>query len=176
MFAVVEFEVFVLMSMTLRLRLLQKSGLLQSRLAAHGLSLDDGHRISKIVAEALGDDASFFDNLKGKLSIAGRDPASLEFESVLWPGFVFRADLTGEARYHYVGQPIPTTSLRDLKVWSVDVDEFDRRYGPLALGRKWPIFDEHLSANVECEFEYDERTYGAGFSWGLFLFAAQNWE
>jgi hypothetical protein len=178
---VLEFEVFVLLTMKLRLKMSQKLDHLEAKLTDHGLTVADGERIHDRVAQALGDEISFFDNLTHLLG-ADRGSTSLKFTSVLWPEFDFTA-VAGEGRqtasalYRHVradGQRVDSPT--ELPLWGLDLDEFAAQFGPLKLGSQWPLFDEHIPAYAEHEFEWNGWPYGAGFSWGLFMFAAQSWE
>lgn len=87
----IDFEVYLLMTMKLRIKMSHKEDQLAAKVADRGLSVDDAERIHERVAEALGDEASYFRNMKKLLGIAGQDATSVEYSSILWPGFDFTA-------------------------------------------------------------------------------------
>jgi hypothetical protein len=89
--AAVDFEVYLLMTMKLRIRMSHKEFQLDTKLAEHGLSVGEAEHIHERVAETLGDEASYFQNMKKLLGIADQDAASFEYDSVFWPGFSFNA-------------------------------------------------------------------------------------
>lgn len=62
--AIVEFEVYVLMTMKLRIRMSHEEAELESKLAERGLSVDEAERIYERLAETLGDAASYVENMK----------------------------------------------------------------------------------------------------------------
>lgn len=93
--AVIDFEVYLLMTMKLRISMSHKESQLEARLAERWLSLGDAERIHEQVAEALGAEASRFENLKNLLGIPDNDARSLKYRSVLWPEFDFTA-IAGE--------------------------------------------------------------------------------
>jgi hypothetical protein len=178
---IVDFEVYVLMTMKPRLKMSQKLDQLEAKLAAHGFTQADGEHVHARVARALGDEATFFGNL-AKLLGAQREVTSLTFRSALWPEFAFEAS-TGEggrtvsAQYRRTDGATPDVAAPvGQPVWSLDVDEFAAHFGPLTLGRQWPLFDESLPNYAEHEFVWNGWRWGAGFSWGLFMFAAEFWE
>lgn len=180
--AIVDFEVHLLMTMKLRIRMSHKEAQLQNKLTEHSISAGDAERIHERVTEALGDEASYFGNLKKLLGIADHDAASLEYNSVLWPGFDFNAiaDEGGRlksARYQHTKRDSPSVdSPIDLPIWSMDVGEFTEHFGPMRGGRQWSLFDKILPAYEEYEFPWDGESYGAGFSWGLFMYSAKSWD
>jgi len=179
--AVVDFEVYVLMTMKLRLKMSQKLAELEAKLADHGLTPSDGERIHARVTKALDDEATFFDNLAKFVGIQ-HDRSSLRFDSELWPDFAFTATVGDDQRiesagYRRVSGHAPyVESPIGRQVWSLDVDEFTTRFGPMTPGSQLSIFDESLPNYREYEFEWDGWPWGAGFSWGLFMFAAEDWE
>jgi hypothetical protein len=63
-----------------------------------------------------------------------------------------------------------------LPMWSMDFTEFTEQFGPMTSGRKWPACDKLLPAYEEYEFSWAGESYGAGFSWGLFMFSALSWD
>jgi hypothetical protein len=62
--ALIEFEVYLLMTMKLRIRMSHKEFQLDTKLAEHGLSVGEAEHIHERVAETLGDEASYFQNMK----------------------------------------------------------------------------------------------------------------
>ena len=180
--AIVDFEVYLLMTMKLRIRMSHKEAQLEAKLAEHGFSVDDGERLHERVAEALADEASYFGNMKKLLGIADQDATSLEYSSVLWPGFDFNAiasedGLLESARYWHTRRCSPTAdSPIGLPIWSMDVTEFTQQFGPMRGSRRWSLFDKLLPAYEEYEFPWNGESYGAGFSWGLFMFSAKSWD
>lgn len=180
--ASVDFEVYVLMTMKLRMSMSQNTDLLHAKLSEHGLSVEDGERVRDRVGSFLGDDACYFHNLKVLLTGQSSDATSLEFTSALWPDFDFKAvaDGSGPARsirYWRVRGDIPLVeSPRAFAPWGVDIDDFARRFGPLTPGPLRPLDDPYLANYQEYGFNWGGRGYGAGFSWGLFMFAAQDWD
>ena len=179
--AIVDFEVYLLMTMKLRIRMSHQEAQLKAKLAEQGFSVDDGERIHERVAEALGDEASYFGNMRKLLGIADQNATSLQHSSVLWPGFDFNAigskdGLLESARYWHTGRDsITADSPIGLPIWSMDVTEFTEQFGPMRGGRQWSPFDKLLPAYEEYEFPWRGESYGAGFSWGLFMFAAKSW-
>ena len=90
--AVVDFEVYLLMTMKPRLSLSDTSGLLDSKLAMVGLSMDGAKRIRDRIAGALSVESSRFRDMKTLLGVGDEGAATfLKYSSVLWPGFEFRA-------------------------------------------------------------------------------------
>lgn len=178
--AIIEFEVYLLMTMKLRM-VNADARLLQAKLAEFGLSVRDAENTHERVTEALGDKASYFGNMKKLLGIADQDAASLEYSSVLWPGFGFNA-IAGEegvlesARYwHTKRDSRGVDSPIGLPAWSVDITEFTEYFGPMTGGQKWSLFDKLLPGHEEYEFRWDGERYGAAFSWGLFLWVTTLW-
>lgn len=109
--AIVEFEAYLLMTMKLRVKMSQKEAQLEAKLAQQGLSIDDAQRVHDRVADVLGGEASYFRNMK---KLVGADPAatSLEYSSVLWPGFHFKAIASEDgrlesARYWHTKRDLP---------------------------------------------------------------------
>ncbi|SIH25286.1 Uncharacterised protein [Mycobacteroides abscessus subsp. abscessus] len=189
--AVFDFEVYVLMSMELRLGMASdpaKKLRLQHKLAEHGLTTEDGKRIHGQVLEALVDEDSFFTNLK-KLLGTQTDAKEVVFASGLWPEFEFKANSNDDgqirsARYWHTRKPAPPSQLdspNDVAHWSMDLEEFAEHFGPVKLVEQLPLFHEFLPAYEEHQFEWVDkygqtRDYGAGFSWGLFMSAGQFWD
>jgi hypothetical protein len=180
--AIVDFEVYLLMTMKLRIKMSHQELQMEAKLAEHGLSVVDAERIHEQVAQTLGDESSYFENMKTLLGIADQDATSVEYNSVLWPGFSFNATASGDgtlesARYRHTRRDSPSVdSPTQLPIWSMDVTEFAEQYGPLKSGRKWPVSDKLLPGYEEYEFSWAGETYGAGFSWGLFMFSAMSWD
>jgi hypothetical protein len=179
--AVVEFEIYVLMTMKLRLKMSQKLDQLEVKLVDHGFTPADAERIHGQLVEALGDETTFFYNL-ARLLGAHPEGTSLTFKSVLWPEFAFVATV-GEggriesAQYRRIGGAASDVdSPTGRPCWSLDLAEFATLFGPVTLGRQWPLFDEYLPNYQECEFDWNGWPWGAGFCWGLFMFAAESWE
>ncbi|WP_078345168.1 hypothetical protein [Mycobacteroides chelonae] len=189
--AVFDFEVYVLMTMKLRLKMTSDPDeklRLQNKLAEYDLTLADGERVHDQIGGLLVDEDSFFTNLR---SIMGTDAnaTELSFTSVLWPEFDFKAtaDANGRlesARYWHTRRPIARPHLdspNDVSYWSMDLDEFSEHFGPINRVVQRPLFDELLPAYEEHQFDWiDEyghtRDYGAGFCWGLFMFVGQSWD
>jgi hypothetical protein len=179
--AIIDFEIYLLMTMQLRMRMSHKEAHLEAKLAENGFSVDDAARVHARIAEALGEEAVAFESLKNLLDIADPDSVSLEYSSVFWPGFEFKAvagkdGLLDAARYwHTRHDSYDIDSPTELPIWSMDVTEFTERFGPMRRGRQWPLFDEVLPGYEEYEFPWNGESYGAGFNWGLFMFAAKSW-
>lgn len=179
--AILDFEVYLLMTMKLRMVSEEESKLLEAKLAEHGFSVVDAQRVHERVAKALGDEASYFGNMQKLLSIADQNATSLGYSSALWPGFDFNAianeeGLLESARYRHTRRDSSTAdSPIQLPVWSVDVTEFTERFGPMTGGHQWSLFDKLLPAHEEYEFVWNGEHYGAAFSWGLFLWVTKLW-
>jgi hypothetical protein len=180
--AVVDFEVYLLITMKPRLSLADTRGLLDAKLATIGLSLDDAVRIHDRVAEALSEETSRFQDMKTLLGVVDEQATSLKYSSVLWPGFEFNAHagvngLLESAGYTHKEHPaLDVESPAELAAWSCDIAEFDERFGPTVRRGKRPFFDDILPAYEEYEFLWNGDRYGAGFLWGLFLSSAAYWE
>lgn len=180
--AVVDFEVYLLMMMKPLLSLKNTRGLLEARLSAIGLSLDEAVRIHDRVAEALNNETSRFRDMKTLLGVVDEDATSLTYTSVLWPGFEFsaHADVNGlleSAGYTHIEHiSLDVESPVELAAWSCDIPEFDERFGPAISRAKRPLFDDILPAYDSYEFLWQGDRYSAGFLWGLFLQASMVWE
>lgn len=180
--AVVNFEVYLLMTMKPRLSLKDTRDLLDAKLAKAGLSLDEAVRIHDRVAEALSEATSRFRDMKTLLGVLDEDATSLKYNSVLWPGFKFNAyaDANGlleSAGYtHTEHTSLDVESPAQLAAWSCDIPEFDECFGPAIRRTKRPLFDDILPAEEAYEFLWNEDRYGAEFLWGLFLQASMVWE
>jgi len=180
--AVIDFEVYLLMTMKLRMLMAGKESLLKAKLAEHELTIEQAMQIHERVTEALGAEASRFENMKKLLGMIGPDASSLKYSSVLWPGFDFTAvagddgvlDSAGyrHTRHDSLGVDSPT----ELPTWSVDSAEFAKHFGALTLRGKWPLFDEFLPGYEEYEFPWKGERYGARFIWGLFLSSSMYWD
>ena len=57
----------------------------------------------------------------------------------------------------------------------MDVADFTQHFGPTTIGYRSDLFDATLPAHEGHDFNWKGRTYRAGFSWGLFLFASLMW-
>ncbi|RAU89692.1 hypothetical protein DQP58_26040 [Mycobacterium colombiense] len=170
------------MTMKIRMAMAGMQSQLETKLAEHGLTLDQASQIHKRVGEALSDDASRFQSMQQVLGIAGSEATSLGYTSVLWPGFDFKATasesgLLKTAGYRHTRRSSSTVdSPTELPIWSVDVNEFQTHFGSLTLRGKWPLFDEFLPAYEEYEFGWKGERYGARFIWGLFLSSSIYWD
>nr|WP_240316586.1 hypothetical protein [Mycobacterium persicum] len=179
--AIIDFEIYLLMTMKLRISMSRKQAQLEAKLAEHRLSIDDAECIHKRVAEVLGDEASYLGNMKNLLWVVNQDAPSLKFSSVLWPGFDFNAvtdedGLIESARYWHIRRNSHRfNSPTEVPIWGMDVTEFTEHFGPMRGGRQWPLFEKFLPAYEEYEFPWVGESYGAGFSWGLFMFSAKSW-
>ncbi|WIM87453.1 hypothetical protein PT015_21855 [Candidatus Mycobacterium wuenschmannii] len=178
----IDFEAHLLVSMKLRIKMSHNESQLEAKLAQNRISIERAAHSHEKITKALAGEAHFFTNMKRLLQPEMQDATSLEYDSVLWPGFRFKA--TGSHSGHIesagyqrtdnvanrVGAPV------DLEMWTMDVAEFADRFGPLSAGRKWSFVDGHLPGYEEHEFVWEGESYGAGFSWGLFMFAAMSWD
>ena len=180
--AIVDFEVYLLMTMKPRLSLADARGLLEAKLATAGLSVDEARRVHDRIARAIGDEASAFTNMKALLDIDDENARSLTYDSVLWPGFEFTAQagadgsLESAGYTHTVRTPVDVDAPAELGAWSVDVHEFDERFGPAVDREKRPYFEDILPAYEEYEFSWQGDRYGARFLWGLFLSSSAYWD
>jgi hypothetical protein len=180
--AIIDFEVYVLMTMRLRMSMANKEAQLEAKLAEQGLSFCDAVLIHERVATALGDEASRFEDIKKVLRITDNDSSALKFSSVLWPGFDFNAIAGEGGRLEAAGYCHTDRNLLNvdapskLPTWSVDISEFAERFGPVAIRGKWPLFDKFLPAYEEYEFFWNGERYGARFIWGLFLSSSIYWD
>jgi hypothetical protein len=180
---IIDFEVYLLMTMKIRTMNEREVKLFEAKLAEHGLSFDSAERVYERVAKAVGDnEATRFENIKHILGIASQSSTSLKYSSILWPGFDFNATageggLLESARYWHIRRDSRSVdSPTELTIWSMDITEFAEHFGPMTGGRQWPLFDKLLPAHEEYEFAWNGERYGAGFSWGLFLFSSKLWE
>ena len=178
---VVDFEVYLLMTMKPRLSLADARGLFATKVTQAGLSLDVAGRIHHRISTALSEETSRFRDMKAVLGV-DEEATSLRYSSVLWPGFEFcaHADINGglaSAGYTHSEQlAIEVESPTDLAAWSVDIPEFNERFGPVVQREKRPLFDDILPAYEEYEFSWNGDRYGARFLWGLFLSSSAYWE
>jgi hypothetical protein len=180
--AVVDFEVYLLMTMKPRLSLADTQGLLDAKLSKAGVSLDGAVRIHQRIAAVLTEEISRFREMKVLLGIPDNDATSLTYNSVLWPGFDFsaRADEHGlleSAGYtHTERTTLDVESPAQLTAWSVDIPEFGEYFGPAIRRDRRPLFDDILPAYEEYEFSWQGDRYEAAFLWGLFLTSCAYWE
>lgn len=176
--SVLDFEIYVLVAM--KLGMINREVRMEAKLAGDGFTMHDAEAIAERVAQALGDESTFFNGPTHGLA-ADADSASVGFTSVLWPEFDFEAtrDANGvvqSARYRRVrGRAPEADSPEDLLSWSVSVQEFADRFGPATLNYSSTLSEKVLPAHEHYKFEWNGEQYGAGFSWGLFLFAARLW-
>lgn len=176
--SVLDFEIYVLVAM--KLGMINREVRMEAKLAGDGFTMRDAEAIAERVAQALGDESTFFNGPTHGLA-ADTDSASVGFTSVLWPEFDFEAirDANGvvqSARYRRVrGRAPEADSPEDLLSWSVSVQEFADRFGPATLNYSSTLSEKVLPAHEHYKFEWNGEQYGAGFSWGLFLFAARLW-
>lgn len=179
--AVLDFEVYVLMTMKLRLKMSQKLAYLDEKLSRHELTVADGDRVRTQLASTLGDERSFFVNLRTLVDETEHDATSLRFCSLLWPEFDFRATAGADgtltsARYWHARGVAPTDAApSEVALWSTDIEGFAHRFGALGDAEPRPLLDPYFPAYQERLFDWDGRPWGVGFSWGLFMFAAQDW-
>lgn len=179
---IIDFDVYLLMTMRLRMSMANKEAQLEAKLAEHGLSLEDAELIHERIARALGDEASRYENMKKLLGVADQDSAELKYNSILWPGFDFNAIAGDEgvlesAGYWHTRRDSPCVdSPTELLTWSVDIAEFAEQFGLMTLRGKWPLFDEFLPAYEEYDFFWNGEHYGARFIWGLFLSSSICWD
>lgn len=180
--AVIDFEIYLLMTMKVRMSMAGKESLLEAKLAENKFTIEQAKHIHERIAEALGDEASRFENMKKLLGIVGPDASSLKYSSALWPGFEFTATvgedgLLESAGYSHTRHALPSVaSPIEMPTWSVDSTEFAKYFGPLTLRGKWPLFDEYLPGYEEYEFAWKGERYGARFIWGLFLSSSMYWD
>ncbi|MEZ0350841.1 hypothetical protein [Mycobacterium sp. pR1184] len=180
--AVINFEVYLLMTMKPRLSLADTRGLLDARLSRVGVNLDNAARTHERIAAALSDQNSRFRDMKTLLGIVDNDATSLRYNSVLWPGFDFNAhadqhgSLASASYMHTDHTPLDVESPAQLAAWSCDIHEFDERFGPAVQVEKRPLFDDTLPAYEGYEFSWKGDRYGASFLWGLFLTSSVYWE
>jgi hypothetical protein len=179
--SILNFETYVLMTMKLRLKMLRKEAVLAAELSQHGFSIDDAERIHQQVSGALEEETTRFANMKQLLSIPDRDASVLRYNSVVWPGFEFNAIADGRgllksvAYSRKLSHSTSAKSPTELALWSVDLAEFTEHFGPMRKSRQWSVSDQLLPAYEEYEFPWEGESYGAGFSWGLFMFASKSW-
>lgn len=178
---ILNFEIYVLMTMKLRLKMSRKEAALAVKLSQHGFSGDDAERIHRQVSGALEEESTRFASIKELLSITDQDASILTYSSVVWPEFEFnaiaddRGRLRSAAYSRKMHHPISAKSPAELALWSVDLAEFTEHFGPMRKGRQWPVSDQLLPAYEEYEFLWDGESYGAGFSWGLLMFSSKSW-
>ncbi|MEE6139953.1 hypothetical protein SKC41_26950 [Mycobacterium sp. 050128] len=179
---VIDFEVYLLMTMKMRMSMAGKESLLEAKLAEHKLAIEQANLIYERVSEALSAPASRFENMKKLLGIVSPEFSPLKYGSVLWPGFEFKATagedggLEAAGYWHTRHDPLSVASPTEIATWSVDTAEFAKHFGPLILRGKWPLFDEYLPGYEEYEFPWRGERYGARFIWGLFLSSSIYWD
>ena len=133
--SIVEFEVYLLMTMKPRLSLADTRGLLDAKLSKAAVTLDAAVRIHDRIAQVLSEETSRFRHLQILLGVQEEGVASLRYRSELWPGFEFNASagLNGQiesAGYvHAQRAPLDFKSPTQLAPWSVDIREFDEHFG-----------------------------------------------
>lgn len=180
--AIVDFEVYLLVAMKTRIKMSRKESQLEAKLSEHGFSVTDAEYTHARIADVLGNESLYFENMKRLLGLTNQEVTELVYKSVLWPNFEFRAASNSNghiesARYrHLLRSSRKVASPVELAMWSVDAIEFAEQFGPLTNRRSWPTTDAYLAGYEEYEFSWNGETYGAGFSWGLFMFAAMSWE
>ncbi|EIC64388.1 hypothetical protein [Mycobacteroides abscessus] len=125
--SVLDFEIYVLVAM--KLGMINREVRMEAKLAGDGFTMRDAEAIAERVAQALGDESTFFNG----------------------PTHGLAADA------------------------SVSVQEFADRFGPATLNYSSTLSEKVLPAHEHYKFEWNGEQYGAGFSWGLFLFAARLW-
>ena len=178
---IVNFEIYVLMTMKLRLKMSRKEDALAAKISQHGFSIDDAEHIHRQVSGALEEESTRFVSMKKLLGVADQGASVLTYASILWPGFDFNAIADGRgllesaAYSHKCHQSTSVKSPTELALWSVDVSEFTERFGPMRRSRRWSVSDQLLPAYEEYEFLWDGESYGAGFSWGLLMFSSKSW-
>lgn len=74
----------------MKLGMINREARMEAKLADHGFTMRDAEAIAERVAQALGDEWTFFNGLTHGLA-ADADSASVGFTSVLWPEFDFEA-------------------------------------------------------------------------------------
>jgi hypothetical protein len=180
--AVVDFEVYLLMTMKPRLSLADTRGLVDDRVSRVGLSLEDAVRIHERITAALTEETSRFREVKALLRIPDKDATTLSYSSVLWPGFDFnahadeRGSIESAGYTHAKRVQLDVESPPRLAAWSCDILEFEERFGPIVQREKRPLFDNILPAYEGYEFTWKGDRYGASFLWGLFLSSSAYWE
>ncbi|MBU9763942.1 hypothetical protein FR943_08815 [Mycobacterium sp. TNTM28] len=173
-----DFEIYVLASM--KLGMLPKRADIEAKLSEYDLSLEAAESIGGRVVNDLADESSRFTRLK---SLVGADPdaISLTCTSLLWPDFDFTAagdesGLLRSVRYQQVRGGLPTVNdPTAVAPWSTGVSGFEERFGSLTLRDQSLPFEHYLPAHEQYVFPWNGDQYGAGFSWGIFLFAAKLW-
>lgn len=176
--SVLHFEVYALV--TMKFGMTNRESRMEAKLAEHGLSWGDAEAIGERMAQTVGGGSAFFSNWWALLGV-GEESASVEFSSVLWPEFDFEAvagphGVIESAGYKRVrGRAPAADSPEGLPTWSVGVPEFAERFGPVALSFRSSLGENVLPAHEQYAFEWNGEQYAAGFSWGLFLFAAKLW-
>src|ERR1700722_12456109 len=139
--SILEFEVYVLMTMKIRMTMSQQLPELEAKLAEHTVTLEDAERLQERIAQVINDETARFDDVKELLGIADQGSTSLKYSSVLWPEFDFTATAGDHgrlesARYWHarLKRPGAATPI-GLPMWSMDVTEFTQNFGPMRGGR-----------------------------------------
>ncbi|WP_396935531.1 hypothetical protein [Mycolicibacterium sp.] len=177
--SVLDFEVYLLV--TMKYGMLNREAVLEAKLAEHGLSFADAERTHGRITELLSNEATQFESLRALLGAGRQETQSLGFSGILWPDFDFTAHTSTSgaiqpAGYRRArGQAVVAESPTEQPPWSMDVAEFIHHFGPTTVQYQSGLFDKTLPAHVGHEFDWSGRAYGAGFSWGLFLFASLMW-
>ena len=181
--AIIDFEIFVLMTMKLRLSMADKKDRLEAKLADHDLSVADAERVYERISDVLNTDkSSCFSTMKSLLGTSDPDCTSLTYRSVLWPEFNFQATGSQDGSLksaHYRHAVPPTQKIgppAEIQLWSIDVSEFAQHFQPLTLRYKTDLFDKFLPQYEEYEFSWAGERYGARFIWGFFVSSSQSWE
>ena len=144
----------------MKLGMIHREARMEAKLADHGFTMRDAEAIAERVAQALGDEWTFFNGLTHGLA-ADADSASVGFTSVLWPEFDFEAtrDANGviqSARHRRVrGRAPEADSPEDLLSWSVSVQEFADRFGPATLNYSSAFSEKVLPAHEHDKFEWN---------------------
>lgn len=174
-----EFEVYLLV--TMQHGMINRQAVLESKLSERGLSFMDAQKIHQRLADLFAHSGSQFEDLKRLVGATGGGARSLTYNGVLWPEFAFTATADGvgaleSARYmRENGRPVAALSPVEQPPWSMDTSDFNDHFGPTALTYRSSLFDSVLPAHEVHEFTWEGTKYGAGFSWGLFLFASKLW-
>lgn len=177
--AVLDFEVYLLV--TMKYGMLNRESVLEAKLAEHNLSFADAERTHRRIAELLSDEATQFESLRALLGATCQEAQLLGFSGILWPDFDFIAHTSASGTIQSAGyrrargQAVVAESPTEQPPWSMDVSEFIQHFGPTTVQYQSGLFDKTLPAHTGHEFDWSGRAYGAGFSWGLFLFASLMW-
>ncbi|CQD16763.1 hypothetical protein A5731_16045 [Mycolicibacterium conceptionense] len=177
--SVLDFEVYLLV--TMKYGMLNRKAVLEAKLAEHGLSFGDAERTHRRIAELLANEPTQFESLRALIGAETQSNEVLRFSGILWPDFDFTAEpsSTGaiqSAGYQRArGRVVVADSPTEQPPWSMDAADFGRHFGPVTVGHQSSLFDDTLPAHEGHQFDWRGKQYGAGFSWGLFLFASLMW-